>query len=117
VKILFVENHPVFAKIVISKFLAAHEATVVPSLSQSRQSISTNKYDLILLDYDLDDGKGSELAVEIRTSNPKLPVIGVSSHQQGNVDLLQAGANAICAKMDFDRIEEVIVKVMKLGRS
>ena len=116
-KILFVENHPVFAKTVISKFLAAHEATVVPSLSQGRKCVSTNKYDLVLLDYDLDDGKGSELAVEIRILKPQLPVIGVSSHQQGNEALLQAGANAVCSKMDFDRIEEVIVKVMKLGQS
>ena len=114
-RILFVENHAVFARTVISKFLAAHEVTVVPSLSQGRQSISTNKYDLVLLDYDLDDGKGSELAVEIRESNPRLPVIGVSSHQQGNEALLQAGANAICSKMDFDRIEGVIEEVMTLG--
>jgi DNA-binding response OmpR family regulator len=115
VKILFVENHAVFAKTVISEFLAAHEVTVVPSLSQGRRSISTNKYDLILLDYDLDDGKGSELAVEIRISNPKLPVIGVSSHQQGNEALLKAGANAICSKMDFDRIEGIIDEVTKQG--
>jgi hypothetical protein len=40
--------------------------------------------------------------------HPRLPIIGVSSHEAGNSALLAAGASAVCSKMEFDRIQQVI---------
>jgi DNA-binding response OmpR family regulator len=57
-KILFVENHSAFVQQVTTLFLTAHQVTVVPSLSSARARLTTDKYDLLLVDYDLDDGKG-----------------------------------------------------------
>jgi len=107
-KILFVENHPVFVQQVTTLFLAKHQVTVVPSLSGARASLAAQKYDLLLVDYDLDDGKGEELVRELRASDSDIRIIGVSARDEGNESLLKAGANAICSKMDFDRIEELI---------
>jgi DNA-binding response OmpR family regulator len=107
-KILFVENHSIFAKQVIDCFLSLHEVKVVPSLATARADVTKNDYDLLLVDYDLDDGKGSELIRELRERNSKLRIIGVSSHENGNAALLQAGANAICSKMNFDRIQDIL---------
>ena len=56
-KILFVENHPIFAKQVINCFLSEHEVTVVPSLAAARVNLDKGHYEIILVDYDLDDGK------------------------------------------------------------
>jgi DNA-binding response OmpR family regulator len=111
-KILYVENHHVFAETVISEFLSEHEVTVVPSLAGARRVFTTQKYNLVLVDYDLDDGKGVELVKEIRALNEKFPIIGVSSHQQGNEDMLRAGASAICSKMEFDQIQEILETVL-----
>ena len=107
-KILFVENHAIFAKQVIDCFLSAHKVTVIPTLAAARADLSVNQYDAILVDYDLDDGKGEELVRELRKRNSKLRIVGVSAHERGNAALLEAGADAICSKMNFDRIQEML---------
>src|SRR5205814_275626 len=106
--ILFVENHPVFAETVTRQFLSRHCVTVAPSLSAARQALVDAAFDVLLVDYDLDDGKGDELIEELRASGRAVTVIGVSSHDEGNSALLRAGAVSICSKTRFDRIQGVI---------
>jgi DNA-binding response OmpR family regulator len=106
--ILYVENHAVFAENVKKQFLSSHLVTVVPSMSAARQAIFKATFDLLLVDYDLDDGKGDELVRDLRASGSDIPIIGVSSHEEGNAALIEAGANTICSKMEFDQIQLVI---------
>lgn len=112
-KILYVENHAIFAAQVVEQFLKAHQVTIVPGISTARRALSSDSYDLIFSDYDLDDGKGDEFVRECRASHPDLPIIAVSSHDAGNAALLRAGATVICSKMKFDHIGEVIASVVK----
>ncbi len=107
-KILYLENHAIFARQVISQFLTAHSVTVVPSLAEARAAIASGAFELILIDFDLDDGKGDEFVRECRLQFPELPIIAVSAHEAGNAALKKAGASAVCSKMDFDRIQQVI---------
>ena len=107
-KILFVENHSIFAKQVIDCFLSAHQVTVIPTLAAARADLNMNQYDVLLVDYDLDDGKGEDLIRELRKKGSKLRIIGVSAHKRGNAALLEAGADATCSKMNFDRIQETL---------
>jgi DNA-binding response OmpR family regulator len=107
-KILFVENHSVFAQQAIIHFLSAHQVTVMPSLSMARSSLAASQFNLLLIDYDLDDGKGEKLVRELREAGNKIRIVGVSAREEGNVALLQAGADAVCSKMEFDRIQELI---------
>src|SRR4026209_1688375 len=51
-KILFLENHAVFAQQVIQRFLNAHRVTIVPSLEAARAALRAESFDLILSDYD-----------------------------------------------------------------
>lgn len=106
--ILFVESHAVFAKTVISQFLSRHTVTVAPGVADARRRLETAKFDLLLVDYDLDDGKGAVLLREIQATDKATPAIGVSSHDEGNEALLRAGAVAVCSKMHFDRIQGII---------
>ena len=108
VNILYLENHAVFAEQVTRRFLTAHRVTVVPSLLAARVVFGSGGFDLVLSDYDLDDGKGEEFVRECRTTHPRLPIIAVSSHVAGNAALVAAGASAVCSKMEFDRIQKVI---------
>ena len=112
--ILYVENHSVFAANVTRQFLSQHSVTVVPSLSSARQALANTIYDLLLVDYDLDDGKGDQLLREFQAARRPVLVIGVSSHDEGNAALLKAGAVAICSKMNFERIQTVIESVTSL---
>lgn len=114
-KILYLENHAVFAEQVTRRFLAAHRVTVVPSISAARNALSSDGFDLVFSDYDLDDGKGDEFVRECHTSHPALPIIAVSSHDAGNAALVRAGASAVCSKMEFDHIEQVIARFSQQG--
>jgi CheY-like chemotaxis protein len=112
VKILFIENHAIFAKTVINQFLSGHVVTVVPGLAAARTTLESATFDLILIDYDLDDAKGDALISELRSARKTIPILGVSAHEAGNSALLRAGAAAVCSKMHFDRIQDVIDSVM-----
>jgi DNA-binding NarL/FixJ family response regulator len=107
-RVLYVENHALFAANVISQFLAQHAVTVAPTLAEARRVLRTVSFDLLLVDYDLDDGKGDALLKELHASGKAVPAIGVSSHEEGNNALLRAGALSVCSKMHFDRIQSVI---------
>jgi len=106
--ILYLENHAIFASQVIRQFLKTHHVTVVPSLAAARSALTSGGFDLVLSDYDLDDGKGDEFVRECRSTHPQLPIIAASSHDDGNAALVRAGATAVCGKMEFDRIQQVI---------
>ena len=106
--ILYLENHAIFAEQVTRQFLSSHRVTVVPSLAAARNALASERFELVLSDYDLDDGKGNEFVRECHAAHPRLPIIAVSSHDAGNEALAAAGAAAVCSKMEFDRIQAVM---------
>ncbi|HWQ92718.1 MAG TPA: response regulator [Clostridia bacterium] len=112
-KILYVENHPVFANEVCHQFLAAEEVRVVPSLAAARQALAAESFDLLLIDYDLEDGKGDELVRMCRVLHPELRAIAVSAHEDGNTALVKAGAVAVCGKMELEKIQSVIASLAR----
>jgi DNA-binding NarL/FixJ family response regulator len=107
-KVLWVENHPRFVSVVRQQFLAGHDVTVVPSLATARATLATGTYDVVLVDFDLDDGKGDALVREVRRQYPQLRVIATSSHEMGNRALVAAGADAACSKLEFGQIPELL---------
>lgn len=107
-RILYLENHAAFAQTVIAQFLGGHAVTVVTSLAAARAKLGEGGFDVLLVDYDLDDGKGDTLVKELTTSGKSIPAIAVSSHEMGNAALLRAGAVAVCSKMQFERVQKVI---------
>jgi CheY-like chemotaxis protein len=110
-KILYVENHEVFAANVTRQFLSQQAVTVAPSIAAARQARVAGTFDLLLVDYDLDDGKGDAFVREVRALGDRILIVGISSHDEGNAALHRAGASAICSKMQFDRIQSVIERL------
>ena len=110
-KILYVENHAVFAVQVCQQFLSGHTVRVVPTLAAARDALGADNYDVLIVDYDLDDGKGDELVRSCRILHPNLKIVAGSAHEAGNSALVKAGASAVCGKMEFDRIAEVIASL------
>jgi DNA-binding response OmpR family regulator len=107
-KILFAESHTIFVRQAMSLFLSKHEVTVVPSLMSARDHLAAGPFDLLLVDSELDDGNGATLIRELRDAGNKIRIIGISAREEGNDSLLQAGADVICSKMEFNRIQEFI---------
>ena len=116
-RLLWVENHVGFVRVAGRQFLAAHELTVVPSIAAARDALATEVFDAVLLDYDLDDGKGADLVAFIRQLVAVPAIIATSSHEDGNAALLAAGANAVCAKAKFAAIESVLTSVLSPKKS
>jgi DNA-binding response OmpR family regulator len=56
-KILFVDNHPEFTSTVIECFLHDDVVGVVPTIEAAKERIQASRFDVVLVDYDLDDGK------------------------------------------------------------
>lgn len=111
--ILYIENHAVFAETVKQRFLSQHLVTVVPSLAAARSAILRETFDFLLVDYDLEDGKGDKLVRELRVSGSEAIIIGVSSHDEGNTALVRAGADAVCSKMEFDEIQGLLNSIQQ----
>ena len=65
---------------------------VAPSLVAAPQALRDGRFNLLLVDYNLDDGKGDERVRELTAPGRTILVIGVSSHDEGNAALLRAGA-------------------------
>jgi DNA-binding response OmpR family regulator len=109
--ILWVENHSQFARLAVRTFLAGHAVTVVPSLATARLELAEKAFEVVLVDFDLDDGKGTELVRTLRPGPGRPWVIAVSAHEAGNTALLEAGADAACSKLEFARIAAVIASL------
>lgn len=103
-KILFVENHPEFARTVAAAFLGEHDLTIVPSIKAAMAALEQTEFEVLLVDYDLDDGKGAELVGSIRGTGNSVRIIAISAKDEGNAKLTKAGANAVCQKSEFNRI-------------
>jgi DNA-binding response OmpR family regulator len=113
VKILFVDNHPEFTRTVIAAFLGGHRVRVVATVSAATEALQGEAYDLALVDYDLDDGKGTAFVGWARRAGYHLPMVAVSARDEGNALLSEAGADAVCSKTGFAEIGAVIDALLR----
>lgn len=79
---------------------------IAPSLCEAREQLRAGAFDAVLVDFDLDDGKGDVLVRELKDTRFSGRIVGISSHEQGNAALLAAGAHASCPKSAFAHISE-----------
>lgn len=116
-RLLWVENHAQFAQIATRQFLVGHAVTVASSLVEARTALASGSFDVMLIDFDLDDGKGDELVREIRSSPTRPWVVAASAHDAGNQALAAAGADAICGKLQFASIADVLARLARRSRA
>ena len=110
-KILYIENNQHFYEAVKKEFLSDHDLFNETSADKAISLYDSQEFDLVLVDYDLDDSKGLEVVDHIRDRDKSIPIIAVSSHDLGNRRMLSAGATAQCGKMKFKNINAIIARV------
>jgi CheY-like chemotaxis protein len=108
VRILLVENHRIFAATVATEFLASHELVTVGSVFEALDLFRGQAFDLALVDYDLDDGKGDAFVRRVRERDPGFAIVAISAHADGNAALMAAGADVVCAKSNFRSIAQAL---------
>jgi DNA-binding response OmpR family regulator len=111
-RILFVDNHPEFTATVVASFLREHEVIVVPTITAAKERLAAAAFDVVLVDYDLDDEKGDELVRWLRVTDSGARIIAVSARDSGNEALVAAGATSVCPKIGFARIQAVLQEVL-----
>lgn len=112
-KLLFIEDHETFAQTVTAEFLGAHVVERATTL-RAAQAMMDRSFDAVLLDYDLPDGKGDAFGRWAREKGHRAPFVACSSHEDGNALLLDAGANEVCAKGYFARIQSVLERLQPM---
>lgn len=112
-KILWVENNARFVSTAKKLFLSEHEVTVVPDIAGARRRIEAG-FDVVIVDYDLDDGKGDGLITDLLTLDPRPSIVAVSSHERGNKAILDAGADAVCPKARFGKDLKALLDRLEL---
>jgi len=75
---------------------------------EAKALLAAEEFDAVLLDYDLQDGKGIELFPTLDVLGIRPIVIATSSHARGNHKLREAGAAFVCAKKEFANIEAAL---------
>jgi DNA-binding response OmpR family regulator len=106
-EILWVEDHSQFVRYALP-FLAGHSVSVVPSLAAARNALAERRFAVILVDFDLQDGKGAELIRDLIGTAGRPLIVAASSHVEGNAALTRAGADAVCGKLEFARIPDLL---------
>jgi DNA-binding NarL/FixJ family response regulator len=107
-RVLWVENHAGFVRAAGRQFLARYELTVVPTVEAARAALIASAFHVVMVDYDLDDGKGTEVIALAKELVPRVGVVAASSHAEGNARLLAAGADAVCPKLQFANVHSAL---------
>jgi two-component system response regulator AtoC len=110
--ILLVEDHPdsgtVFARMLRK---TGYEVTLALKLSEAREALSRQAFDLLICDVELPDGKGTTLLRDARARYPRIAAIVVSGHEddENRSEASDAGfAEYFVKPIDFPAVCETI---------
>lgn len=79
--ILHVEDDPDLQHYIAAVLSDIANITAVSTLKEARASVDNANYDLVIIDFTLPDGSGSELVTELATQHPSVPVVVFSTHE------------------------------------
>ena len=93
----------------INSYLSAggYEVVEAGSIKEAKQQLNSAAIDMIILDVDLKDGKGTDLLVELNTMPVRVPVIMITGFGdiEMAVDAMKNGAHDFITKpLDFDNL-------------
>jgi DNA-binding NtrC family response regulator len=90
----------------------------VPSLAEARESLPSQRFDAVLLDLVLPDGKSFDFIQEIRQSNPDTAIVVITGY--GDIPLaveaIQRGADNFLTKpVSLENLDIILQKSLELG--
>ena len=114
-EIYIVEDHPVVRRGLASLIGPEEDLTIVGetgSALQARRDLSERDIDLVILDLSLEEGSGLSLIEDLHATQPGLPVLVVSMHDETLYArrALEAGARGYLMK---DRADSKVVEAIR----
>jgi DNA-binding response OmpR family regulator len=79
-RILHVEDSKSFQQYIAAVLSGIVGITCASTLKEARMLIKASRYDLVLLDFTLPDGSGSDLIHELAEQDATIPIIVFSAH-------------------------------------
>jgi signal transduction histidine kinase len=90
-RVLLIENNPVDRKVILKMLSSSPYGSFTPhfamSLAQAYEALSTQKFDVVLLDLNVDDSKGIETLTRFHRKFPHLPVVVNTGSYQDDLGL------------------------------
>jgi two-component system OmpR family response regulator len=116
-RVLLIEDDAAVAE-TVRRGLATqgHSVDLAPDARSARSFASQHEYDAVLLDLNLPDGSGFDLIVELRTSNPQVPVLMLTGRtaKEDVVKGFEVGADDYITK-PFD-LRELVARLNAVKR-
>lgn len=95
--VLYVEDDPQIAKLIVRELAYAVRTHVVGTLAAAFESLSIHLYDAVLLDLSLPDSKGFDSIKRLRSRYPTIPIIVFTgsgdSYDEQAQEAIDAGAS------------------------
>lgn len=115
-KLLVIEDNPRLAERIKSQLQKWYIVEIATSGSEGIQAVSTNSFDLVLLDLGLPDMTGLEVCKHLRDISTDIPILVVTGIDTtlSRVELLDTGADDYITK-PFDP-SELIARINALSR-
>jgi DNA-binding NtrC family response regulator len=118
-RVLIIDDEPSI-RLGITAFLerAGLAVSEAASLGEARRALAESGYDAVLLDAYLPDGQGVDLILDIRATDPTLPIIMMTG--QGTIPLaveaMRRGADHFLTKpVNLKELEVYLTKSLQLG--
>jgi PAS domain S-box-containing protein len=111
-RILHVEDDPDVRQVaaaIVGDFASFDFAA---TLKEARERLSSQQYDLVLLDLALPDGSGWSLMEQIEGTDPQLPVVVFSASEIGAVDAQRAAAVLVKAQTSNELLSKTIHRAL-----
>ena len=113
-RILFAENHLVFAETVTAEFLLDDDVVIAPSAKQTFECFTEgHPFDAVLVDFDLDGGSGTDLVARLRESEYDGLIVATSAKDEGNTELIRMGADVACNKLRFSSLRSLLKVLLR----
>jgi two-component system, NarL family, response regulator DevR len=119
ITVMLVDDHQMFVESLASLLFRVPGLRVVAAATngaEARAAVRARQPDVVLMDYELPDGRGTDLAAEIVAENPSTRVVMLTATDDGNVvaAAIAAGCSGYVTK---DRAAEDVVTAVRLAHA
>ncbi|MHB2017031.1 MAG: response regulator [Candidatus Xenobia bacterium] len=112
VRVLYVEDFIPYRERVMARCLAGHQVTLCDNVAEACAAFRRGAYDLVLLDYELPDGKGGDVAHFIRGTGDQVVIVANSSSGSCNQHLLALGATHAVLKSQEEELAVLLASLL-----
>jgi len=120
-RILIIESDKALNRLLAQKLKeSGYQNDIAESMADGRYYTDIRNYDLVLLDWDLEDGNGIDLIPEIKDRHPKTAIIVLSAYddKESEIKALKIGADDYIKKpFDLDILLMRIEAKLRFGSS